>query len=96
MRQFVDERDAWATRQHGVEIHLVEDSSAIHLLAARNLLETIGESRGCRAPVRLDNRDHHIYTLIGETLCMREHFVGLADSGRTPEEDFKSSPGVST
>ena len=58
--ELIDEHELRPTRQHGIEIHLLEHAALVVDLPARDDFEPFEERLCLLAAVRLDDADHYI------------------------------------
>ena len=85
--ELVDQGERRCTREHGVEIHLLELERPVLGAQPRNDLEALGEGRRLGAVVWLEVADHDVAPLLLGLPALEEHAVRLADSRRHSQQD---------
>ena len=90
MGELIDERQVWAARDEGVEIHLLERVILVRDGAARNDLKAVEQGLGLFAAVRLDDADDHVGAVFRSGPGLLQHLVGLAYARSGTEEDLQS------
>ena len=89
--EFVNERQGRASRQQGIEIHLVDDAVMVGDPSARNDLEAFDQGLGFAPSVGLHDTDHHVDPILETSSADRQHLVSLADPGRGAKEDLEAA-----
>ena len=82
VRQLVDQHQFGPSLQHGRHVHLLELGAPVTDTLAGHHLEVPDQLLGVRAPVGLDEADHHVAAALGPAPPLVEHGAGLADPGR--------------
>jgi hypothetical protein len=81
VRQFVDEGDLGTSRQHRLEVHLLEPGTAILSRDSGHHLEVAHLGRGEGAVVSLDVTNNDVGAPLATSPTLVQHAVGLAHSG---------------
>ncbi len=89
VREFVDQHHRRGTLQDRIQVQLLEDPAAIGDALPRDQLQSLGKGLGLRAPVALDQSDHHVHTLAPGLLSGLQHLERLAHAGGCAEEDLQ-------
>ncbi len=90
--QFIDQNDSRASSEHGVEVHFLQDDSAILDPAARHLFESVDQGGGLGPAMRLDETDDDVHALVAQALSFLQHLERLADAGGEAEVDLEPAP----
>ena len=85
--ELVDQRHRGMAGQHGVDVHLGEDGSAVGELMARDDLQAVEQLGGVPAAVGLHEPDDDVGAALEPAAALVEHRVGLADPGCRTEVD---------
>src|SRR5262249_29262861 len=91
VRELVDDGDLWRTRDHRVDIHLLEGDAAILDSLTRHDLEVASLCFGVDATVRLDEADDDVDAAAPEVVRLIQHSVRLADAGGRADVHFQLS-----
>ena len=92
--QLVDQGDLRTAGQHGVEVHLLEESCPRYVSAPAGYdLEVADLGVGVGPVVGLDEADDHVGAALRAPPALVEHGVGLAHARRRTEVDAQLSPG---
>src|SRR5215831_12644714 len=94
MRELVEDEERGPPLQRGVEIELGERGAAVVERAPRHQLEPFEKSLGLAATVSLDEPDHDVGAGAAALVRFDQHREGLADAGRSSEEDLELGPGL--
>ena len=89
VRQLINNCEFRMPGEDGVEIHLLELCSAIFDLRARHDRHSFQQRFGFLASVRFHYSDHHLASFRLFLPRGLQHGVGLADTGRHPEENLE-------
>ena len=89
VRELVDQHEARAALQDGVEIHFRQHLALIEDALLGNDFEALGQKVGLDAAMGFDDADHHIDAVEAALTRLRQHFVGLADAGRGAEKNLQ-------
>ncbi len=81
MREFVNDCDRGATRDHRRQIEFGENRFFVIDFFERDLLQIADELRGFLASVRFDHADHHVNALFFERVRVFEHLISFSHSG---------------
>ena len=84
--EFIDQHDLRPARDDRIEIHLLEPLALIVDPPARHHFEPLQQRFGLRASVGFDHADDDIVARLLPGARAQQHFIGLADAGRGPEE----------
>ena len=87
MGELVDERDLRLSREHGVDVHLLERAVAVAQLPSRDDLEVSDLVRCLASSVRLDEADDDVLAVVAAASAFVQHRERLADACRGPEVD---------
>ena len=92
MCKLVDERNLRAAGDDRIGVHLLERGPPVGDLLRRDPFELPQALLDRRTVVRLGERDDDVDTVGSESSALRQHRVGLADSGSGAEQHVKSTP----
>jgi hypothetical protein len=87
MGELVDQNDLRPAGDDGVEIHLVEPLPLVGHAPARDDLKPLQQRLGLRAAMGFHHADHDIVAVPLTGAGLLEHLVGLADAGRSADEN---------
>jgi hypothetical protein len=90
--EFVDEDDAGAAGEDGVNIHLFERSAFVIDFPAGDGFELGGEFLDTLAAVSFDDADDDVFATAFAAEGFAQHAVGFADTGSVTEEEFENPP----
>ena len=89
VREFVDEHQVGAAREHRVDVEFVQHRTAILDAALRNHRQAVQQRFGVGAPMCLRYADHDVDALGQHFAGFGQHRVRLADAGARAEEDLQ-------
>ncbi len=87
--ELVDQRDFRPPRDHGIQVHLLDDLAAIIERLARDHLQPAHQRLGLGAAMGLDEADHDVDAGLALGVGALQHLVGLADAGSGADEDLE-------
>ncbi len=91
MRELVDKDELRPPRQHGVDIHLLEDAALVLAAPARDDFQPRHHGLGLLAAMGFENADDDVDALCPPGAGGLQHLVRLADPGRRAEKDLQAS-----
>ena len=91
MGVFVHHRGFGGAGQDGVEVHFLELRAPVGQAPGRDDFEARHEGPGVGASVVQGERDGDVLAALAEAVGFLQHLVGLAHSGRGPQEDPQRS-----
>ncbi len=89
MREFVDQHQIGAAREHRIDVEFVQHRAAVLDAALRKYLEAVQQRFGVGAAMCLDHADDDVDTCGAHLARFGQHRVGLADAGARAEEDLQ-------
>ena len=89
VRELVDENERRPACERAVEIELAQHPLAVAHFLQRQHFETGGQRLRLGTAVGLDDADDDVDALLALGARRRQHGEGLADAGRSPEEDLQ-------
>ena len=87
--KFIDKGELGAARNDRVEVHLVERLPAVIDVLARDDFKAVEQRLGLLAAMRLDHPDDDIRAVLLFGARALQHLVGLADAGRSADENLQ-------
>jgi len=92
--ELINEDDAGAAGEDGVNIHLFERSALVIDFLAGNGFELRGEFLDALAAMSFNDADNDVFSAAFAPEGLAQHAVGFADAWSVPKEEFENPPRV--
>ena len=87
--ELINQHEARAALQDGVQVHLRKHLALIEDALLGDALESLGQQFGLNAAMRFDDADDRIDAVEPAVTCLRQHFIGLPDTRRGTKENLE-------